>query len=401
MRILAASLTRTACLLLILSGVAVTTTRAQNPPRAREFTLTLTTSVMAPMFAMPSYPGMPPGMGGGSEPSRSIEGEAVYFAAAVEPIFVAVPATLGLRNNRLPLHVTRLEGMPIAPSGERVPGGSQRVRVDITTKQYWHPATAAGPLVENIHIDQEVDARGGNPPRLPRRAMERAGAALDRTATGEENVERMGRVGEGSYVLNTGSHSMPLDGFLLPITVTAPALLMQADLTQPLEIAWQPDTQARGWILHAVGMIMDGTQVKEIVRWVSTESVPPERVRDGYDPPPGFLASASADRHGRSPSAGIASDVAQRILLPPGSTRCVVPGGLFDRVDMLTITVTAIGDDYLGYSDSCTLRGRIRSTWTAQRMKSMAGMGAPPGAAGYPGMPSGFDPSAYRDESGE
>lgn len=366
---------------------------AEAPPRAREYVIELTTSVSAPLFAMPSYPGMPAGMGG-SPPSRSISGEATYFRAAVEPIFVTVPASLGLPSDRLPLRVSRFEGVPTMPQGT-TGGGTQRVQVDMTTKQYWHEVTAHGPLTERIQMDREISTGGMS---VPRSTLDRAAAELDRTASGSADVERPGSIGRGSYVLNTGSLAMPLDGFLLPITVTQPASLLGADLSRPLEVTWLPDSGARGWILHGRGMIMEGQTVKEIVLWVSTESTPPERVRDGYDLPPGL-----------SPSAGIASDVSRRILLPPGTTRCVVPGGLFANVDMLTLTVTAIGDDYLGHADSCTLRGRIRSTWTATRMKSMAGMGGPPGAggpgmgqgmppgypAGIPGMPPGFDPSAY------
>ncbi len=402
----------TLAVLILAFAAATTPAEAQAPQRAREYVIELTTSVTAPMFAMPSYPGMPAGMGG-SQPSRSISGEATYFRVAVEPIFVTVPSSLGLPSNRLNLRVSRFEGMPTMPQGA-APGGSQRVQIDMTTRQYWHEISAHGPLTERIHMDETITTSGT--PRVPQRALDRAAAEMDRTASGSEDIQREGSIGRGSYVLNTGSLAMPLDGFLLPITVTQPQSLMTADLSQPLEVTWLPDSGARGWILHGRGMIMEGQSVKEIVLWVSTESTPPERVREGYDLPPN-----------RTPSAGIASDVANRILLPPGSTRCVVPGGIFANVDMLTLTVTAIGDDYLGYADSCTLRGRIRSTWTATRMKSMSGMGGYPGAeghgsgaghsgagapgsgqgmppgypAGYPGMPPGFDPSAYGEAGDE
>lgn len=364
---------------LVFSSILSSAAAMQSP---REYVLELRTEVTAPMFVMPSYPGMPPGFGG-SAPTRSISGDVTYRSAAIEPIFVTVPESLGLDSNRLVLHVSRMEDIPQIPQ-DHVLANRTHVQIDMTTRQFWHPLTAAGPLVDRIQMDRDISTSGGAP-RVSSRMMERAAAEMDRTASGSDNVNRDGAVGHGSYILNTRGITMPLNGFLLPITVSQPASLMAVDLASPIEVVWDPDSQARGYILHGRGMIMDGSQVKEIIRWVSTESVPPERVRDGYEP-----------------ATTIADDVRVRILLPPGTTRCVVPGGIFQNVDMLQLTVTAVGDDYLGSSDSCALRGRIRSVWTATRMKSMPG-GMPGGySGGHPGMngyPGGVNPET--DESEE
>jgi hypothetical protein len=325
----------------------------------REYTLELTTSVTAPAFAMPEMPpGMSiPGMTDMSRPARTISGEAVYRAAAREPIFVTVPASVGLTGNKLSLHVSRPERTPEIPAG-RSEGSITTPEMDMTTKLYWHAAVASGPIVTKIHVPAMNISAGASWPAMRGRVQ----TILDRTATGSEDVARMGAIGRGAYVLNTGDVAIPLEGFLPPVTVTSPASLMAVDPADAIEVIWNPDTAARGYILHGRGMIMEGQTMKEMVLWVSTESTPPERVREGYEPPRGGGASA------------IAEDVRNRVLLPPGSTRCVVPPGIFRNVDFFTLTVTAVGADFEGGDTETVVRGRIRSTWTATRMKGMDAM---------------------------
>lgn len=362
-------------LLLLLTAPAL----AVEPNAVREYTLELTTSVSAPLMAMPAYPGMPPAAG--QQPSRTISGEAVYATAPVaQPVFVTVPASLRLRDNRLPLQVTEMpEGMTMPEGMGVAPGG--RMHIEMKSILWWHPDTAAGPLTESINTDVDMSARGGARPTMPSaEQMRRVRAELDRTAEGNENVVPLGAVGRGDYVLNTGGHTMPLAGFLLPLDVSEPANLSSVDLNGPLTVVWNSDTLARGYILHARGMVMQGQQMKETVLWVSTDSCPPERVRNGYEV-----------------GTTIADDVRHRILLPPGTTRCVIPPAIFAHVDMLTLTLTAVGDDYAADTRGCRYRARIRSEWTATKMKGMGGPGAGRyGApAGYPpaGRPAGSPPS--------
>ena len=358
--------------LVVLALLFATAASAAEQPAVRIYTLELRTSVTAPMFAlpagMPQMPGMPDF---GGTPSRSISGTAEYAAAAVEPIYVTVPASLGLAANRLKLSVSKFE-MPEMPRNVPRQHGQAggRMEVDMTTKVFWHPGTAAGPLTSRVKMDVDLSARPGTPGAVPQRYLDRVQPQAARTAQGSALVDRDGAPGNGDYVLNTGNLTMPLPGFLRPIKVTRPASIMDIDPAKAIELVWEADTLARGYIVHARGMVMEGQKLKEMILWVSTESTPPERVREGYE-----VATTVAD------------DVRHRILLPPGSTRCVIPGGLFGEVNMLMITVTAVGDDYVGRQGDCVLKGRIRSEWTANRMKSMgAGM-----------MPGGFDASACNE----
>ena len=78
--------------------------------------------------------------------------------------------------------------------------------------------------------------------------------------------------------------------------------------------------------------------------------------------------------------------------LPPGTTRCVIPPAIFASVDVLTLTLTAVGDDFAADTRGCRYRARIRSEWTATKMKSMSGPGA--GRYGAPAwIPTGAPPS--------
>lgn len=356
--------------LVVLALLCATAASAAEQPAARVYTLELLTSVTAPMFAMPA--GMPqmPGMPDfGGKPSRTISGSAEYAVAAVEPIHVTVPSSLGLAANRLKLSVSKFE-MPEMPSNMPPQRGQAtgRMEVDMTTKVFWHPETAHGPLTSRIKMDVDLSARPGTPGAVPQRYLDRVQEQADRTAEGSDAVNREGAPGDGDYVLNTGGFTMPLPGFLQPIKVTKPASIMEINPAQAIELVWEPDTLARGYIVHARGMVMENQKLKEMILWVSTESTPPERVREGYE-----VATTIAD------------DVRRKILLPPGSTRCTIPGGLFGEVNMLMITITAVGDDFTGKQGDCVLKGRIRSEWSANRMKGMgAGM-----------MPGGFDASGY------
>ncbi len=365
------------CALIAVS--AVVTGAVEPGPKSLD--LTLTTHSTAPMFALP--PGMPPGMTipgltDMNKPTRSIDGSAEYRRVPAGSIHVSVPGDLGLAGDRLVLRLSRPEAVSIPDSIPSGRGPAPSGRFQMTTKQYWRPNTAAGPLVNEIDVDlsQYSGADGRMPSRRTmERAMERAG--IDRTATGEEDVPNVGPgVGRGAYVLNTGSVTVPIEGFLAAVNVSEPASIMSIDPVAGFELVWQSDPLARGYILHATGMVMEGQSVKEIIKWVSTESTPPERVRDGYEP-----------------ATTIAADVAAKILLPPGTSRCRVPSGVFtERVNMVTIKVTAVGPDFRTTVDSTLVTVKIRSEWDANWNRMMAeqmnGAGGYGGRGGRPGSGS-------------
>ncbi|HNW92871.1 MAG TPA: hypothetical protein PKM88_08185, partial [bacterium] len=153
--------------------------------RPRELSLELTTQSQAPMFVMPA--GMNyPGMTDMNRPTRTLSGEAEYALPPSPLVQVAVPADLQLPLNLLALQLTRPETL-VMPSGMgEVSGTTPTGRFQFTIRQYWHPDTYAGPLVENIDIDmndmQRYRARGGYP------GMTVVERAYDRTPSGSAEV---------------------------------------------------------------------------------------------------------------------------------------------------------------------------------------------------------------------
>ena len=336
-------------------------------PKTQRFTLTLRTRTQAMPFKMPKIPNMPniPGLADLGKPQRTIEGQAAYEEQAVEPIFVTVPADLKLLQDRLVLTVPKPAGPAVGGPG--TPGAQpQGGKFKVTSKLYWHPDTAEGPITHSAEVDLSKVAP---PPGRPRMGMPQfdLGAlteGMEKTATGQEGELPENVVGQGKYVLNTGGTAV-LDGFLPAIKVAQPEDLNEVDLTQGIDVQWEAVEGARGYILHAMGMVGAMGQAQEMttIQWVSTLKEPPERVRSGYT-----VATTIQD------------DLDNGILLPGDATSCKVPPDILPKdVTMFTLTVTAIGNDFYSNADGIVVYGQIRSEWTGMKMAGMMGMPTMPG----------------------
>jgi hypothetical protein len=321
--------------------------------KTQKLTLTLRTQTQAMAFELPAGVNIP-GMADLGAPQRNIDGEAVYPTKAVEPIFVTVPADLGLPQNRLVLTVPR-------PAGGTTEGGPQEEGEEqaepgvMTMKLYWHPDVAEGPITETLDGRRFAMPTGrlGGPVTT---GIEDLDATLDRVATGSQGQFPEDAVGQGNYVLNTGGTAV-LDGFLPPIKVTAPKAIAAIAASEGIDVQWEPVEGARGYILHASTFRSEGENAMTVTEWVSTLHEPPGRVRQGYEQ-----------------ETTIDDDLANGILLPPDATSCKVPAGIFSDEDMLMLTVTAVGNDFYSRADGITVRGRIRSEWTAMKMGGMGGI---------------------------
>jgi hypothetical protein len=336
-------------------------------PKTEKLVLTLTTRVQALPFKMPAIPNMPkiPGLADLGAPQRNITGLATYPTQAVDPMFVAVPADLKLAGNKLVLTVPK----PIAAPGG-APGGGTTAQpggtYQITSKLYWHPDEAQGPIESTAQIDTSRRGPRGSM-AAPRILQGLPGQDVEKTATGEESKLPATVVGSGQYVLNTGG-TATLDGFLPPIKVGQPESLQEVDLTQGIEVEWEAVAGAKGYILHAMGMTGQPGQVQgmTIIQWVSTLQEPPERVRTGYEQ-----------------ETTIDDDVANGVLLPPTAISCKVPPGIFPAdLGTFILTVTAVGNDFYSTADGIIVRGKIRSEWTGMKTAGMPAMPAMPGGAG-------------------
>lgn len=360
---------------ILLAGSLSAAQTGQEAPN--RYQLTLTTQTMALPFKMPALPAgiKIPGMADLSKPTRMISGEATYPNRAVEPIFVTVPGDLALADNKLVLNVPK----PPKPEEPTTPGEKpkpeQPQKFELTMKLYWHQETARGPIVntintENFKMPEMPRGRQAQMGPMIERMMARAQVDMEKEARGDEAKLPADVVGKGDYQLNTGAISMPLDGFLPAIQVTQPETLADVDPAAGITLNWKPVEGARGYIVHVMEMVRGEGNSMTITTWVSTVNEPPERVRSsGYEQ-----------------ATSIADDLAAEILMPPTATNCIVPPGIFKGDGMLTVNVTAVGNDYYSYDKdkNLTVRGKIRAQWMGMKMKGMPGMGGFPGMGGPP-----------------
>jgi len=165
-------------------------------------------------------------------------------------------------------------------------------------------------------------------------------------------------VGKGDYTLNTGNLVMPLAGFLPPLKLLEPKSLAEVKPEEGIALRWEPVAGAKGFLVHATGMVFQEERISTIITWVSTRREPPERVRSDYE-----VATTVED------------DVRDGILLPAETAGCRVPPEVFVGVSTLTVVVTAVGADYYDRVGDTEIRGRIRSKWTGMKL---AGPAAPP-----------------------
>jgi hypothetical protein len=345
-----------ACLLL----VAVASLAGAQQPPTKILRVILTTDLMQPMKipGMENLPNMPnlPAMFK-AQVQHTISAVAQYDTAAVEPIFLTVPADLQLANNHLDLHVSK----PATEAGEGQgdEGGETRKQtMEVVTKIYWHPDEAQGPISETVKIQTGQGQRGGagrmSAPDLSRLL----GDMLDRQATGSETKLPQTVKGAGNYVLNTAG-TAALDGFLGALKVSSPDM-SKLDLEKPISVEWEAIAGARGYFIMATGMNMEGAGEDNAkmtsISWYSTLQEPPVRVRGGY-----------------VQETTIADDLKMGVLLPGNTTACVIPAGIFKGVSMLTLRVQAIGNDFYSNEGGRTVIGTIRSEWRAMSMVEAGG----------------------------
>lgn len=342
-------------LVLSVFGIAA----AQQPP-----TKVLYVSLVTRTQAMPKMPGLPPGLNipglkipGMGGPMRMISGRAVYSVKPVEPIYLGVPADLGLAQNRLILNVPKPGANGPAGAAGNEEGQPAGGTMEITTKVYWHPDQAKGPITDTMKVAKpKANPRGGPPmPNLDPAML----AELDKTATGSTTKLPANVKGLGDYICNTGGMAT-LDGFLPALNVTQPASMDTVKPEDGFTLKWDAVTGARGYLISVMSMKSEGDENNSkmnMTSWFSTLVEPPMRVRGSY-----------------MPDTTIADDLKNGILLPGDTTSCVVPAGMFTTdYNMLTVRVEAIGNDFYSPANPI-VHGTIRSEWTAMKM-NMGNMG--------------------------
>ena len=350
------------CAALGLLGLVLMASVASAQQRPSKYVLHITTTTMALPFKMPVIPNMPniPGVTDMGAPKRAVSGEATYPDGAVAPIFVTVPGDLKLPANKLVLEVPKRTTGTAGTDATGGTGDQAGGKFEMTSKVYWHPDEAKGPIEDHASVDMSKFKTKGAGARGGPMAMDwdKIMSDLEKTATGSSDKLPKTVVGQGNYVLNTGDIAMELAGFLPPLTVTSPESLNDVKLSEGVDLQWEAVPGARGFIVQASGMTEMSKTAMTAIMWVSTLAEPPQRVRHDYEQ-----------------KTTIADDLQNGILLPAGTTSCKIPAGIFpDELSMFTVNVIAVGADYYDKTQGTTTIGKIRSKWTGMKM-AMGGMG--------------------------
>lgn len=341
---------------------------AAEGQRPIKFTLDLTTNIVAMPFTLPALPGLP-GPPGPTEAQRTLRGVATYREKASPPVYVTVPEDLALPDNRLILQVPSSPEPETEPAAEEPEEAQEAAEpFDITLKLYWHPDTAEGPITSVISFKPgELTPSTATGAPLPGFEMPPAATLPRDSATGTASRFPEQAVGKGDYTLNTGNLTMPLAGFLPPLRLLEPKSLAEVNPEEGVTLRWEPVPGAKGFIVRATGVVFEEERATAVITWVSTRHQPPERVRSDYE-----IATTVED------------DLRDGILLPPETTGCRLPPGVFVGASMLTVVITAVGADYYDRVGDTELRGRIRSEWTGMKF-------AGPGPLALPPMPAPAD----------
>ncbi len=155
----------------------------------------------------------------------------------------------------------------------------------------------------------------------------------------------------GNFLPHIRFSMNPPHEFMEALTVNAGS----ASLTEAIPVSWNKLPTAIGYHVQAVGRAKSG---KELIVWSSSEK--PDIHISGK-----FLDTLLVRRHANS-----------GVILQPDKTSCVIPKGIFNGADGVTITVTAWGQDFWAsdpprpvvvtprWSPEWTVKGQFLSTGT-------------------------------------
>lgn len=220
-----------------------------------------------------------------------------------------VPAGLGVGKS-LPL----LPPVPGSRSDERTSGKMEDV--EVTIRQYWGCGTAVGPgqpkvmtlkvkngamqstgsLAPGLFVpDRDIDV---NPNYALWPNQKNSKRVSDRSSmAGQHRIAGDGVPASLQFDLGTNADFMPKI-----------ALESKGELTDSIQLQWQPVDRARGYFLHALAM----QDERNFVMWSSAD-----------------VAGAGMELINYLPGSNIDKWLKQKVLLAPTTTRCAVPRGIF------------------------------------------------------------------------
>ncbi len=214
----------------------------------------------------------------------------------------------------------------------------------ITSKLYWgcsETIPAGQPLVSSSSEIPE-SANNANNGKKEDENTEPDKSYAYWPGTGSKSIPD-GASAAGKYKLNTnycGETEVtlsPEQDFLPPIKLIEPA---KADLNKAIRLKWKEVKNARGYLLMAYG----GNE-KESITW--TSSADPNA-------PASIQYRAISEKQ-------MADYIKKGIILPPNTTTCVIPEGIFKNSDSVMLSFTAFGADSIQDKDGIQTQVVVRS----------------------------------------
>ncbi len=151
----------------------------------------------------------------------------------------------------------------------------------------------------------------------------------------------------GVYSLTTdycGNTAVTLDkdqDFLMPIELVSPKRDIKSG--EPTRIEWKPVPNAVGYVLNAYGGNKNAT-----ITWTSSKR-------------PDDVASLEISPLTEN---DVKKLIEKGVMLPPATTNCTIPAGIFKGANSAVLTITAFGKDKVQEKDGITTHVLVRSTAT-------------------------------------
>lgn len=275
-------------------------------------------------------------------------------ATAASKASVSVPKGLGV-GDTVTLHIDDLQ--PVTPAQE-TPDAAAPAQPDIKMLDYWGSAET---VPEGQPKPVDLSAPAGS--QAPVRKLPDASYAYW-PGRGDQPVRAQARV-PGNYKLTTdycGDATVTVDegqDFLAPVTLVG--LDDSIDVNKPVRIEWKRVPNAQAYLLNAYG----GSPTT-VVSW--TSSAKPDAVGDIE------LMPLSQEQ--------VKELITDGVLLPPDTTACTIPAGVFKDMNSAMLTVTAFGKDTTQDTGGTTAQVVVRSTATASLLTAPLPAPAPAAADG-------------------
>jgi len=322
-----------------------------------EFKTIFVITVLTSRMFMPGAPDIPkiPGMEipGFNEPSRTLSMNLTSDKKADSQSKAEVMVPEGLRLGPKVQLTINLPGEPGKDLPDEISGGDVQGEIpDFTMKLYWKSSEKVLPGQPKVITSQDMNNAIAAAPK----DMKQFKMAIERAADGSyaywpgHDFKQLDKKAEtpGSYTLTTNycggtTFSMePSQNFLDPISLVG--LDKGVDMNKSIKVQWKPVKNAVAYLVTVIG-----SNEKEMITW--TSSTDPDVTGNIYS---GAISKAEMKKY-----------LDSGILLPPTTTTCYIPEGIFKNTQSPMLMITAYGNDTIQQKDGIETQIVVRSNATA------------------------------------